>query len=108
MSTERQPDAILLRHFYWGWVVYDSDLGESFEAIFTTEADAQVYRSENFSGDAAQDRYVSVFPLILFRGKAHEGRGGHRLTREEIAILGPCPHLDDALRVGEGAWLPGA
>jgi hypothetical protein len=114
-TTQKTYDlaTIMARHFYWGWAVYDSELGEGVEAMFATYREAAKHRDEHWNaegedhpskcGDAAD---VEIFPLLVFRGRGHEGPG-HRLTREEIDALGPCPHLDAIDQLGEGAWAHG-
>jgi hypothetical protein len=91
--------AVISRHLYWGWVVYDSDLAEGVESIFDTEAEADAYRTKQFVGneeyDAGHIDYVQVFPMLFFRGQEHDERPGRKLTLEEIAVLGPCPHLHE-------------
>jgi hypothetical protein len=99
------------RHFYWGWTV---DCGEGCEGMFCTEETAIAFRAQTFIDEDPVDDVmrvredVEVFPIIFFRGRSHDEQPGHRLTRDEIAMLGPCRHLNDTAAIGAGGWVSGA
>ncbi len=99
------PLAVIGRHLYWGWVVYDSDLAEGVECIVGTEAEANDYRSKHFTDNeeysADHIDFVQIFPMIFFRGEDNEERPGRRITPEDIAVLGPCPYLHGDGGAGE-------